>query len=98
MKHTQGKWELSIKGVAFYIEADTLNGEEHIAEVFGHSVSEVEANARLIASAPELLEALLDTMTIANNFINNHDGHIMSETYETIDNAIEIIKKATGEL
>jgi len=91
MKHTQGKWELSIKGVAFYIEADTLNGEEHIAEVFGHSVSEVEANARLIASAPELLEALEECLDQLSSWQDNHE----EDTF-TMKRAKEVINKARG--
>ena len=59
-KHTKGKWEVEICGetLATYI---VTKDNENIAQlswtVFGADREEIDANARLIASAPELLEA-----------------------------------------
>lgn len=55
-KITQGNWEVSgtTKGLnGLYIKANNQN----IAQVFS-SIPECEKNAKLIAAAPELLEAL----------------------------------------
>jgi hypothetical protein len=54
MKHTPGKWEL---GVVPNTIASCVNGEEFIIAKMGVQ-PEMEANARLIAAAPELLEVL----------------------------------------
>ena len=54
MKHTQGEWEKDGLDITF---TNSLNEKMRLAEVFG--INEVaEANAKLIAAAPELLEAL----------------------------------------
>ena len=54
MKHTQGKWKRRRNGMIF-------SGSLAIAKVRGsfenENKDEYEANAKLIASAPELLEA-----------------------------------------
>ncbi len=51
MKHTPGPWNFDAYGEVFHI---SNNG--FVASVYGKT--ENEANARLIAAAPELLEAL----------------------------------------
>lgn len=56
---------------------------------------EAEANARLIAAAPELLEALENLVTgIKDNFRRNGLG---SPSGPYIDNALSVIRKARGE-
>ena len=56
MTHTPGPWTLHVgSGREAYIEA--MEGDVLIAECHD---GEAEANARLIAAAPELLEALLE--------------------------------------
>ena len=57
-KHTPGPWSIKDDTVNA-IEPDVMAGEFYIAQCFGHSHhDEALANARLIAAAPELLEAL----------------------------------------
>lgn len=59
-KHTPGPWSIKDDAVNA-IEPDVMAGEFYIAQCFGHSHhDEALANARLIAAAPELLEALQD--------------------------------------
>ena len=59
-KHTKGPWELDIDGM--YFEIDAPNGTGVCScDWFGTPLSEQDeliANAKLIAAAPELLEAL----------------------------------------
>lgn len=62
MEHTPGPWEFHEHGdrepVEFMIYRGTWNSiERDIASTHGYSAQE-EADARLIAAAPELLEAL----------------------------------------
>lgn len=57
-QHTPGPWAATKKEIGdFYIEGAA---EEDIANVYGWSgaKAECEANARLIAAAPEMFEAL----------------------------------------
>ena len=63
MKHTPGPWEMrELKGYqssdpVFLIEGNTTLHLMVVAFPDGHVVGENEANARLIAAAPDLLEA-----------------------------------------
>ena len=59
-KHTKGKWEVEICGEAlatYIVTKDNENIAQLSWTVFGADREEIDANARLIASAPELLEA-----------------------------------------
>lgn len=64
MKHTKGKWELSHntnQGIKIVISPDDPLKTENICSIFGSPSEEsTYANAKLIAAAPELLEALLE--------------------------------------
>ena len=70
-KHTEGPWGVGTKsnGVSPR-HVQILNDDGYIATVnYTNSINETNANARLIAAAPELLEALIDcrrTLEIAN--------------------------------
>lgn len=58
MKHTKGPWKIGKRAM------DTIfSGDDAIADVFPNVVSG-KANARLIASAPELLEAVKELIEI----------------------------------
>lgn len=63
MKHTQGKWAVkhSESKTAFNVVGTRLGGKYKIARcpyIDSNDRDEAEANAKLIASAPKLLEAL----------------------------------------
>lgn len=81
-KHTKGKWES--------IGAAICVGDLDIARVYqpnGMDTSEFYADARLIAAAPELLEALMGFMNeFGDKSINN----------KNVWNARSAIAKATG--
>lgn len=53
-----------------------------------------EANAKLISSAPELLETLHGTMKALSRMIDKHDPDSIEA--EWIGNAHEVLHKATG--
>jgi len=62
MKYTQGKWinkkaALNVKDPMFY-KTDVTCGGVRIAQVAGIGEDNSNANAQLVASAPELLEVL----------------------------------------
>lgn len=92
-KHTPGPWMYAGAGAIKrdYTAIGCTDGET-IASAWGHSNSgffvseeEKEANARLIAAAPELFEALLDMVS---------DHADLSEA--TLNFARAAIEKATG--
>lgn len=87
-KHTPGPWEWT----GLFIEHDG----RAIAQLLPHGQKPNEANARLIAAAPELLEALkraISSRILSIDFARNR-------TPEAIDlrrQIIAVITKATGE-
>ena len=104
-KGTKGKWKVqhSISKDAFNIVGTVVGGNYKIARipylVIGNVIkvndrekAEADANAKLIAAAPELLEALLASKAVfeALGIYANH--RIAGEQY---DKVVEAIKKAT---
>jgi hypothetical protein len=84
-KHTPGPW--------FQHEGEVIAAEYGLISraYYGHPDSQNAANARLIAAAPELLEALKGMVNIAKTGMvdfNPHDEYVM-------DNAVKVITKAT---
>jgi hypothetical protein len=103
-KHTPGPWEQIIDGDMVGAMNPYGHGMMNIADIrgWGHltgtgacrlsekdAIAIQEANARLIASAPELLEAL-KTLVLA---VNNESSVSM---YEAYDIACVAIAKAEG--
>lgn len=80
MKHTKGEWELS----KFHNGVHIYCGGKKIASIWNalFSIREVEANAKLIAAAPDLLRAC-EIMFHGSNI--NLDQKVMLDT--TIKNA-----------
>jgi hypothetical protein len=96
-KHTQGPWHITGNKTK-YIEARIRDGWLQEVASVGPTESDngygpqQEANARLIAAAPELLEALQEILAI--------DGHssLTREDSDKLDaKARAAIAKATGE-
>jgi hypothetical protein len=97
-KHTPGPWglELNERG-GFYITVDPMVDMQLPATIasrggWGHRAEESHANARLIASAPELLEAL---QKMADAFLDTSGSHGPQEQ-EAMEFARAAIARATG--
>lgn len=95
MTHTPGPWKLTGGGgVSACMESETLKSgrrvSRRVACATGVSIPEVEANARLIASAPNMLAALQGAELI----FQNSDEWRESGTHRFVRDAIA---KATGE-
>ena len=99
MSHTPGPWELlegrnikTVNGIFFL----SYGCDEHSKKPFFFSKengwSELEANAKLIAAAPELLQALVFCLEFLEA---NDDGE--DDVVERIKAAKAAIAKATGE-
>lgn len=92
-QHTPGPWKTFRPYGTIYIKA-RLRGST-IQEVASCGPTETpeqqEANARLIASAPELLEALRELLDACK------DAKFSSDPFDAIPNARTAIAKATGE-
>ena len=62
-KFTEGKWEVASDGC---IEVDSETGLTHgIAEVMNFYTAEGEANARLIAAAPEMYRLIKEAFAVS---------------------------------
>ena len=93
-KFTQGAWEYrpAISTNCFYIEtADKTHKNSFIGEVGGglQTKHEIEANAKLIAAAPDLLEALEDLYNAIDSCVDL--------TPDVLRKADKAIKKALEE-
>ena len=87
-KGTRGKWEVVAQNETGALITG-MNGNESICTVWG-SVDEFEANAKLIESAPEMLEMLKIMGDALLELMNHQDG--WEDDYENLK---RLIKKAT---
>jgi hypothetical protein len=102
-KHTSGKWNIKtpLKHITelndFEFEIIPSDGSGRICLIERNdSISEL-ANARLIASAPELLEACKALKALSERFKNgDRSGAIMGGISLAMDKALEAIAKAEG--
>lgn len=62
-KHTQGPWQVSNWYSTSGQSCGISNGILGVAAVYGTGRTEAEANARLVASAPELVAAVRALLT-----------------------------------
>ena len=104
-KHTEGPWHNGNDG---YIVRNSVNDPVancHYTEAQSLIFQEQQlANARLIAAAPDMLEALVNARdTLLSIFAAVHAGKItllnnkqLVETKQVIDNARKVISKAEG--
>lgn len=90
MRHTPGPWRADASHVRFSVNTDTL----HIAmvNIMGMPINEARANALLISSAPEMLEAL----EMVGPFLARYD-YLEPNGDELIIKVADAIAKAKGE-
>lgn len=96
-KHTPGPWiytNWGKDGDEANIRAKDGENTLHIGVV---SFRNVDANARLIAAAPELLEALESILKTLNAVTEHTPYNGIVETTDSYKNAISAIAKAKGE-
>lgn len=97
-KHTQGKWKVGTIGKQSIMKEVQFGDNYRIAFCEDKkgliSIQEAEANAKLIASAPEMLEQLqimvkhFERAELIENVYGEYDRNI-------IESAKQLIKKAT---
>ena len=97
-KHTPGPWKV----VSSYERDDAQFPVAQIEYLYVISAIEdrsllgtVQADARLIAAAPDLLEALSELVEIVQDAIDQRSAKYLDSF--TLQPAISAIKKATGE-
>ncbi len=103
-KHTPGEWHIEKSGTGKYNRVFTIYGTDNLCEKCGKGdgqwlicetlesavgYKKAEANAKLIAAAPELLEALQGILDIGKRDTSNPKYDCYYNT------AKEAIKKAT---
>jgi hypothetical protein len=92
-KHTKGEWNAVIYDGAFDQPLIRCNSTT-IARVHGQLNRQHEANAKLIAAAPELLESLVKILDNFKSCIEGGNGQLETDA-EDISKAEAVIKKAT---
>jgi hypothetical protein len=85
-KGTKGDWEIEYHDVGAAIGRADLDYQ--VADVYGYNDSECKANAKLIAAAPDLLEALQEMVLVFNRDDIDNAQHIR------VGNAEAAIEKA----
>lgn len=89
MKHTKGPWDFFSGMGGWYI--NSKEGKT-VADAYGENKEEAKANAKLIAAAPDLLEALQDIVAYENRCRAKGDPAISDHW---LDKCTDAIKKAT---
>ena len=96
-KFTKGKWH----NLGYRVDVDIADGLSGICEMSNWmDKKEMEANAKLIAAAPDLLEALTNILKIVEDSEGVVGYHLNGDTakwdeFDEVTNAIKTIKKAT---
>jgi len=91
VKHTQGPWK--VKQTAVY-DAVYGNNDELVSFISIKQPEEIQANARLIAAAPELLEACVKFQTWAKEFCKTNN--LPEEAFYPLVEVNRAILKAEG--
>lgn len=98
MKHSKGKWKVSgeLDELQVHTGTDRLETYQRIAIIVGNddqppNYELCEANAKLIASSPDLLEALNDLTKLCKE----QGMYKQGEKFPQLSKALKAIKKAT---
>ena len=93
MKHTKGKWEVDeIRGCKVVVCGSMVIASDLFDENEEPSIEELDANANLIASAPDMLEVLKKCSKYFINPLN-----MMGQEDEIMEQIIKAIIKAEGQ-
>ena len=84
-KHTPGPWRY----VDGYFDCDVWAGNKMVLSYERHPTDEDRANARLMAAAPELLEALEACLMVLN--AHDYDGAVKKIARAAIASATEAV-------
>lgn len=93
--HTPGPWLIEDSN-GFTIAARHTKGRVNIPVAYPAYTSEREANARLIAAAPDLLEACKDLNGYLNAVANQLPVSELSAVLEKVKRSADAIAKATN--
>lgn len=108
-KHTEGQWSAAPNGMVYrrpytelYEYGGGVAGDHPIAIVTkGHSSWEnkfnQEANAHLIAAAPDMLRALQKIVDLNERALNTGNRSSVFPVFRAIDESKSAIAKATGQ-
>lgn len=101
-KHSNGPWEVADNGLTVLGASRTqvvadLSDTNHSAN-YHPSPKQTQANARLIAAAPELLDALQRAVKVARWCYANHNDIQKGDGIPEFLFWEELIARATGEL
>lgn len=107
MKHTPGPWVADLETYPIMVRSqsetwplvDELGNEEGRTGVFIANTGDNKANARLIAAAPDLLEALDNLARYADTcelFLKETHPGKAAALRERVSSARAVIAKATG--
>lgn len=99
MKHTQGEWKIARNmngALCIYTGEDEYLMETLISKVMGTNIpDQFKANAKLIAAAPDLLEAAKNILHDAINHQHRNNSNDFPKRKEAIEALEAAIKKAT---
>jgi len=98
-KHTPGPWQVNSNFASQVCDCDgTSRGCAPIANMSG-TPAERKANARLIAAAPDLLEALREVEKHLQSYVDaiEYGGGAASKSSERLASVRAAIAKATGD-
>lgn len=99
MSHTPGPWRTAIRRGYISVFSGTENNAEMVADCtnLNLEVKERVANARLMAAAPELLDALRMLVSLVDHGSVIIDHSDRRETLRDHEKARAAIAKATGQ-
>ena len=101
-EHTKGSWiytgntTISRTDPIFHY-ASVICGGKRVARATGIGESEAMANARLIATAPDLLELAQNFFEWHANHFDDFDAEVNGQLLSLANDAEAAINKATGE-
>ncbi len=85
-KHTKGEWEYMTVGTVSGFYKKVFSEKTSICNITTRNFKEAEANAKLIASAPDLLEALIE---LYDSLPDGYESECLPKVRQAIKKATE---------